>query len=142
MMNDLETIFKALSIVGGALAWLYQWRNLRFRSNLKADLEILRSLESLGSEERNYKILKAHIDSTIVQAYSSSHTKNVNKERKFDYIFSGIFLILSILWTIYAAKDEFMWWEVLIASFFAIVCISALFDGIIRKQTHKSLKQL
>ena|SRR5215213_1647420 len=79
MKTDWKLVLDALTIFGGALAWAYQWWNARFRSQLKGDFEILKSLEPLGQEEDNYRIVKAHIDATIAKAYACGRVRGSNQ---------------------------------------------------------------
>jgi hypothetical protein len=136
-----DTILKFITILGGAWAWLYQWRNLRFRSNLKTDLEILKSLEPSGKEEREYKILKAHINTIIAKAYSGAHPQKRRKLYWFDLFQGLLFLTGSFAWTVDALaggldlKSE--WWRLLIALLFAFVGFASILNGLNRKHVHE-----
>jgi hypothetical protein len=116
---EWKLIIDTLTIFGGALAWLYQWRYGWFRANLRSDLDILKELESLGKEEKNYKILKAHIDATIIKQYSCPHSSRWHKVFQKDFILGMLFLIGSFGWIWHIVQAGFTWWRVLIAISFA-----------------------
>jgi hypothetical protein len=135
----------ALSIFGGALAWVYQYRNVRFRGELKADLEILKALEDLDKEKENHRIVKAHIDATISRAYAYGHSRKANQANRtihinrIDFGFGLIFLLSAGLWTWELIVSGVDWSRVLIAGGFAICGIIALFNAWHKRGVTKTL---
>jgi hypothetical protein len=140
MENKWKLMLDGLTIFGGAFAWAYQWWNVRFRTQLKADFEILKSLEGVGKEQDNYRIVKAHIDETIAKAYACGRAKKSNQSKmsnhvnRIDLTFSLVFLSSSALWIWELILLGPNWWRALIALGFAFSGIVALFN-VLHKRT-------
>src|ERR1051325_10648747 len=119
-MDKSKLSIDTLTIIGGALAWIYQFWNTRFRTQLKADFEILKTLETLGHEAQNYKIVKTHIDNTISKAYACGHSQIYKTARwhvnLIDLIFGICFLSVFVVWIVQLFKFGSVWWRVLIAA--------------------------
>src|ERR1051325_3313478 len=143
---DTKLLLDSFTAICGALAGVYQWWNTRFRSRLKTDLEILKSLEPLGQEEANYKIVKAYIDATITKAYACGHSKTSNQAGEaypvnlIDLIFCVLFFLGSILWIWRIAEVGVVWWRILISSGFAFVGFIALFNVIHKRHVTQVVK--
>jgi hypothetical protein len=132
-MEIWKLSIETLSIVVGALASVYQLWNARFRTQLKSDLDILKSLMAFDNEDENSKILKAHIDYTIGKAYAcgskhSSHTSKTAHINRMDLGFGLLFLILFILWMGETLEFGNTWWRILLAGAFAFSCMLALLN--------------
>jgi hypothetical protein len=148
MEINWKLLLDALTIFGGALAWGYQWWNARFRSQLKGDFEILKSLEPLGQDEDNYRIVKAHIDATIAKAYACGRVRESNQVirgepshiNRIDLILSIIFLLGSALWTRELIEVGINWWRILIALGFASSGLGALFNVIHKNRVSKNVE--
>lgn len=148
MKTDWKLALDALTIFGGALAWAYQWWNARFRSQLKADFEILKLLEPLGQEEDNYRIVKAHIDATIAKAYACGRPRGANQESReeanhintADLVLGIIFLFGSVLWTWELLEVGINWWRILIAVGFAFSGLGALFKVMHKKRVSQNVE--
>ncbi len=69
MRNGLGYNIKNYRHFFTAIGGLYHWRNIRFRSQLKDDLEILKLYGAYGADNPNYQALKSHVDRTISKAY-------------------------------------------------------------------------
>lgn len=148
MNVDWKLLLETFSVICGALAGVYQWWNTRFRSKLKTDLEILKSLESLGQEENSYKIVKAYIDATITKAYACGHSKKSNRigfaeshqVNVVDLFFCLLFLVGSALWLWEIFEAGLVWWRVLISIGFAFVGFIALFNVVHKRHVSQSVK--
>lgn len=138
MKLEWRVFLDTFSVVAVPLAGLYQWWNARFRSQLKADFEILESLASLGREEDNYKIVKAHVDSTITKAYAcgrspDSNQPNPNHVNRVDFILSAVFFLGAALWTWELVGVGINWRRILIAVGFAFSGLFALVNVLHKK---------
>jgi hypothetical protein len=113
---DWELILKLLGVVFTAVGGVYQWRNLRFRSRLKDDLEILRLYGTFGADNPNYKALKSHIDKTITKAYPpiDQSSKKVNRVDVFLVVLNYLFFIL---WIYLIIQNGITWWLIVLALF-------------------------
>ncbi len=146
MNVDAKFLLDSFTAICGALAGVYQWWNTRFRSRLKTDLEILKSLEPLGQEEANYKIVKSYIDATITKAYACGLSKKSNQTDEayqvnvLDLIFCILFFSGSILWIWEIAEVGLVWWRILISSGFAFVGFIALFNVIHKRHVTQGVK--
>ena len=143
-----KLLLDSFTVICGALAGVYQWWNTRFRSRLKTDLEILKSLEPLGQKEANYKIVKAYIDATITKAYACGHPKKSNRVgiaeayrvNVIDLFFCVLFLLSSILWIWEIGEVGLVWWRILISSGFAFVGFIALFNVIHKRHVTQGIE--
>lgn len=148
MKTDWRLLLDAFTIFGGALAWVYQWWNVRFRSQLKSDFEILKLLAPIGQEESNYRIVKAHIDATIVKAYACGRHRRVSQTGKgetshlniVDLTLAIIFLVGSIVWTVELIEVEITWWRILIAVGFAFSGLGAFFNVMHKRRVSQSVE--
>ena len=80
---DWDIALKVTGVIFTVIGGLYHWHNIRFRSKLKADLEILKLYEAYGTNNPNFEALKNHVDKTIAKAYPSlvsNETKKIDKD--------------------------------------------------------------
>ncbi|HYG11977.1 MAG TPA: hypothetical protein VD835_18665 [Pyrinomonadaceae bacterium] len=62
---DRDIALKVTGVIFTVVGGLRHWRNIKFRSNLKSDLEILKLYEAHGTDNPNFKALKSHVDKTM-----------------------------------------------------------------------------
>jgi hypothetical protein len=123
----LETIPKVLAVIFTAIGGMYQWRNFRHRSKLKADLEILKLYNELASDTPAQKALKQHIEDELLKMYSRDRMLEIRDIRFLKvttficallaligflsaaglflggHIISGILLLIVAAWNVYFA---------------------------------------
>jgi hypothetical protein len=69
---DLDLLIKAAAAtaaITSAMVGLNKWRNSKFRSKLKADLEILKLYREACGEERQRQLLENEIQKTLFEGY-------------------------------------------------------------------------
>jgi len=123
---DLELVLKIAGVAVGAAVSLYQLRNRQpkfiGRSRLKADLEILKMLESSDPDGPNYRTVKQSIDATIAKVYEGSIQQGgFKRPKEYDWslLITGIIFLPGFsFWTWYLVRDGFTWWAPL-TGFFA-----------------------
>ena len=129
MEVDGDLIVKAAGVILTAIGGIYQWRNLRFRSKLKSDLEILKLYEAYGADSPQYQALRNSIDATIEKTYSPREQGILGKEKLPDLLLGIFFLIGSILWVTYGVQTGIPWWRVLVAVAFAFIGVGGLLNA-------------
>jgi hypothetical protein len=111
LLDNGDVILKAATILVGALFSALQLRKLipRSRTQLKADLEILKLLDPA---DPNFPLLKSHIDAQIKATYSAGTGRHSQfKVQDTGHLVIGIIMCLVFIpWTLYLVRDGFTWW--------------------------------
>lgn len=146
MSSDVQLLVQIYTVFAGSLAGLYQWWNGKFRSELKADFEILRSLQELSHDDANYLIVKAHIDATISKAYACGRNTKMNgvSAGKFfhlnwvDVMCFLVFLGGAVLWSVELFDGGISWRRVLLTAGFAFSTLMAVFRILHKRRVAKT----
>ena len=111
--NLIETIAKAIVVIGGMIVSLYQLytRLPKSRGPLTRDLEILKILDR---DDPAYTIVRAHVDKQIAKIYEPpSMPLKKPKIRNWDNLIIGVvFLVIFAPWT-YTLYNKGSWWALL-----------------------------
>ena len=109
-MDLVETIAKAIVVIGGMIVSLYQvyTRLPKSRASLTRDLEILNILDK---EDPAYPIIRAHVDKQIEKIYRPASAASQGfRIHNWSNLFIGLFfLAIFAPWT-YFLYDEGSWW--------------------------------
>jgi len=90
---EWEIVIQIALMLGGAFAWLYQWRTMRSRPRLKADLEILQAYKEVTANPAAYEKVREAIESAVLTAYSPEQRHRGGWP---DVLFGQIFLLLGV----------------------------------------------
>jgi hypothetical protein len=74
MNSDL--VFKAVAVLTTTLVAINQWRSLRFRSNLKTDLEILKMYNESCGQTRSRQLIENKIEKLVARTYQPNTPVN------------------------------------------------------------------
>lgn len=136
-----ENILKAIPVIVGAVATLYQLRTKLpgSRSQLKSDLEILKLLPD--EEDPSHKTLKTSIDAKITRMYSGAASRSATEKpgwkKNWVYLVYGISLFLIFgFWTYYLVNRG-SWWAIL-TGFFALAGAGNVMAGFERSSPRGS----
>ncbi len=135
---DWEEVFKSLGVVVGAAASLYQIRSLipPSRARLKADLEILKSLDPSDAAA---PLLKAHIDRTLWVLYSPAAARSASSRFHVyswkDFILGLVFMPSFLIWTVYLVHRG-SWWPAILTGFAAFASFGGILVGLDAKRVN------
>lgn len=132
--NPLDAVFTALTLLGGAFAWLYQIRTKSRRDKIKLDLEILeKSNQLFGEADERTQRVRAAVGRRMDQVYG----ERPGHGRK-PIPWADIVLFLFCLGGAAAflrdgigASDT---WELVLAGLLAFVGAGAVMNALERKQ--------
>jgi len=109
----IETIAKAIVVIGGMLVSIYQiyTRLPKSRASLTRDLEILKNLDK---DDPAYSIIRAHVDKQVTKIYQPALLPVKSfKVHNWPNLFIGLtFLLVFAPWT-YSLYTEGSWWGIL-----------------------------
>jgi hypothetical protein len=89
-----DLTFKAIGVITTTVVGLYQWRSVRFRSQLKNDLEILKLYQDVRGENKYCQSLRRRIDETITKRYEDKGP--INSSASFLYGLSLLFICVCL----------------------------------------------
>ncbi len=111
--EQIETIMKAVVVIGGAGLSLFQLYNRlpKFRTSLMRDIEILKMLDI---NDPTYKIIRASIVDRVAEIYNPSSTSfRESRVHSWPHLVFGVLLLCIFgIWTYTLFRDN-SWWAVL-----------------------------
>jgi hypothetical protein len=121
--SNWENVLKAIPIILGAIATIYQFRGKipESRSQLKLDLEILQLIPAV--DDPSHKMLKQSIDARIARIYSDATSGSATGEIELEgpnlkwyqrlkwgpLIYGSLLLMVFGLWT-FSLYNRGSWW--------------------------------
>lgn len=129
-----NVIAKALILLPPLLAWLYRARGsfqLRPRSNLRADCELLTMLKSVDANSSS--MVEKRIDEQVARLYTKRGSRlhhfwaGLTTWRR--VILGSVILVAGLGLTAYLVRDGFTWWS-LLTGYVVVAGLGILLNGL------------